>query len=239
MGFKFKGKKIWLPSLKATNSVIQGSDEFKSKAIAKGLLLQIVPSDLTAIPIHREPSMQNLLDEFASVFEEPQALPAEKGHEHQINLKEGVPPHYQRPYRYPYYQKTEIEKIVKDLLDSWGLNKEIVKDKFLIPVIDELLDELQGAMVFSKLDLRKFIKGYGQIAFPLTALLKNDAFEWSDKAEKAFEELKAAVSQPPVLALPDFTQSFVVECDASEFGIGVVLMQGGRPLAFFSQASKE
>lgn len=49
MGFKFKGKKIWLLGLKATNSVIQGSDEFKGKATTKGLLLQIVPSDLTAI----------------------------------------------------------------------------------------------------------------------------------------------------------------------------------------------
>ena len=81
---------------------------------------------------------------------------------------------------------------------------------------------------------RKFIKGYRQIAFPLTALLKKAAFEWSDKAEKAFEELKAAVSQPPILALLDFTQSFVVECDACGFGIGAVLMQGGRLLAFFS-----
>ena len=49
---------------------------------------------------------------------------------------------------------------------------------------------------------RKFIKGYGQIASPLTALLKNDAFLWSDKDEKAFEELKAVVSQPPMLISP-------------------------------------
>jgi hypothetical protein len=85
---------------------------------------------------------------------------------------------------------------------------------------------------------RKFIKGYGQISFPLTALFKNDAFLWSDKAEKAFEDLKAIVSQPLVLDLPDFSQTFVVECDASGFGIGAILMQGGMPLAYYSQALK-
>ena len=85
---------------------------------------------------------------------------------------------------------------------------------------------------------RKFIKGYGQIAAPLTTLLKKNAFEWTDKAEKAFEKLKEAISQPPVLALPDFKQGFVVECDVSGVRIGAILMQEGRPLTFFSQALK-
>ena len=85
---------------------------------------------------------------------------------------------------------------------------------------------------------RKFIRGYGQIASPLTALLKKDTFLWSDKAEKAFEDLKAAVSQPPMLALLDFSQTFVVEFDASGFGMGAILIRGGGPLAYYSQALK-
>ena len=84
----------------------------------------------------------------------------------------------------------------------------------------------------------KFIKGYGQIATPQTSLLKKDAFGWNEAANDAFEQLKITVSWPPVLALPNFTKSFVVECDASSYGIGVVLMQDSRPIAYYSQRLK-
>jgi hypothetical protein len=86
---------------------------------------------------------------------------------------------------------------------------------------------------------RKFIKNYGQIVGPLTNLLKKDAFKWNEKAELAFEKLKEASSQPPYLALLDFCKTFIVECDASGYGIEAVLMQEGRPLAFYSQALKD
>jgi hypothetical protein len=85
---------------------------------------------------------------------------------------------------------------------------------------------------------RKFIKGYGSIAAPLTDLLKKNAFLWSEFAEQTFQNLKVAVTNPPVLVLPDFKQPFVIECDTSGRGIGAVLMQNQRPIDFFSQVLK-
>jgi hypothetical protein len=82
---------------------------------------------------------------------------------------------------------------------------------------------------------RKFVHNYDTVAAPLTALLKKDGFTWDDTAVAAFSALKAAVTSAPVLAMPDFTQPFVVECDASSHGFGAVLVQAGHPVAFFSR----
>ena len=66
--------------------------------------------------------------------------------------------------------------------------------------------------------------GYRQITRPLTEQLKKGGFTWHSKANEAFERLKQAMVEASMLALPNFDQEFVVECDASKFNIGVVLM---------------
>jgi hypothetical protein len=71
---------------------------------------------------------------------------------------------------------------------------------------------------------RKFVKNYGKIAAPLTALLKNNSFTWTPAASQAFQTLKMTKCTTPVLALPDFTKTFVLECDASGKRIDTVLM---------------
>eukprot|EP00253_Pinus_taeda_P021673 PITA_21673 len=141
--------------------------------------------------LHIHPEMQQILNNHLPAFDKPHELPPLRGkHDHSITLVPGAQPPNVRPHRYPFAQKNEIEKIIKELLEAgvirpsispysspvvmvlkkdgeWcmcpnfrALNKLTVKDKFPIPVVDDLLDELNGAQFFTRLDLHS---GYHQI----------------------------------------------------------------------------
>jgi hypothetical protein len=86
---------------------------------------------------------------------------------------------------------------------------------------------------------RKFVKHYGEIAMPLTTLLKKNAFTWSPTIDQSFQALKETMCTTPILALPDLRKTFVLECDASGKGIGTILMQDDRPLDFTSKNMSE
>jgi len=136
------------------------------------------------------PPIQQLIDSNADLFAEPSSLPPRCEVDHQIPLLPGSQPVNVRPYRYSPAQKLEIEKQVNDMLQNgiirvssnpyaspvlfvkkkdgtWcfcvdyrHLNSITVKDKQHLPIVDELLDELAGAVWFTKLDFRS---GYHQI----------------------------------------------------------------------------
>jgi hypothetical protein len=150
-----------------------------------GVIAQLHAIQATEIaPVPQD--LQALLSKYQPVFSTPQGLPPSRG----VPLVPGSLPPNIHPYRHPFAQKNEIEKMIQELLTvgvirpsmspssspvvmvlkkegSWrmcpnfrALNKLTIKDKFPIPVIDDLLDELSGAQFFTKLDLRS---GYHQI----------------------------------------------------------------------------
>ncbi|KAL1555207.1 hypothetical protein AAHA92_15677 [Salvia divinorum] len=372
------------------------------------------PDSAMSFPPELPTAVLSALEAHSSVFQVPSGMPPARTFDHRIHLLPNSKPANVRPYRYPYFQKNEIERQVREMLDSGiirpsqspfsspvllirkkddtfrfcidyrALNTATVPDHFPIPTTDELFDELGAARFFTKLDLRsgyhqirmntndiyktafrthdghfeflvmpfgltnapstfqaamndifrpllrkfvivffddiliysptvdehghhirqvlsilsdhqffvklskctfccstvdnlghlssggelkadptkiaamvawptptsvkqlrgflgltgyyrRFISGYAMIAAPLTELLRKDAFIWSDAAEDSFTALKQAMTTAHVLHLPDFDKTFYLETDASDFGIGAVLLQDNHPLAFFSK----
>ncbi|GKE01066.1 putative reverse transcriptase domain-containing protein [Tanacetum coccineum] len=82
---------------------------------------------------------------------------------------------------------------------------------------------------------RRFIKGFSKIAKPITKLnQKKVTFEWSDKQEAAFQTLKDKLCSAPILALPQGAENFIAYCNVSHKGLGVVLMQNEKVIAYAS-----
>ena len=83
---------------------------------------------------------------------------------------------------------------------------------------------------------RRFIENFSKIARPMTTLLKKDTkFVWTEECEASFQELKKRLVTAPVLILPDVHKDFQVYCDASRQGLGGVLMQEGKVVAYASR----
>ena len=87
---------------------------------------------------------------------------------------------------------------------------------------------------------RRFVEGFSKIASPLTCLMrKNTKFEWSNDCERSFQELKTRFTSAPVLTIPSSTEGFVVYSDASRQGLGCVLIQHGKVIAYASRQLKK
>ncbi|KAL0313333.1 UNVERIFIED_CONTAM: Retrovirus-related Pol polyprotein from transposon [Sesamum radiatum] len=83
---------------------------------------------------------------------------------------------------------------------------------------------------------RRFVKDFSVVAKPLTNLLKKNApFNWNDRCAQSFEELKRRLTSAPILALPSGDGGYVVYTDASRQGLGCVLMQHGKVIAYASR----
>jgi hypothetical protein len=193
MKFSLEGKEIELRGITGKPSKVISFNGMKKllKTGHQGVISQLcslyVQTSKPSIPL----DLQGIIDNNSKVFEDiPKGLPPTRNHDHDIHLIPGSVPPNIRLYRYSYAQRSEIERMVEEMLEasiirpsqssysspmvmvfmkygSWRmcpyyreLNKITIKDKFPIPVIDELLDELHGAIYFTNLDLRS---GYHQI----------------------------------------------------------------------------
>ncbi|GKC70990.1 retrovirus-related pol polyprotein from transposon 17.6, partial [Tanacetum coccineum] len=205
--------------------------------------------------------------------------------EFRIDLIPGALPVVKSPYRLAPLEMIELSNRLKELQEKgfirpshspWGalvlfvknkdgalrmcidyreLNKLTIKNRYPLPRIDDLFDQLQGACCFSKIDLRlgyhqlrvreedilktAFRTHYGHFEFTVMPFgLTNTPYVWGDKQEEAFRILKENLCNAPVLALPEGPNDFVVYCDASNQGFGCVLMQRGKVIAYASRQLK-
>ncbi|GJT20429.1 putative reverse transcriptase domain-containing protein [Tanacetum coccineum] len=231
------------------------------------------------------------------------------------------------PWGAPVLFVKKKDGLFRMCIDYRKLNKFTVKNRYPLPRIDDLFDQLQGSSVYSKIDLRsgyhqlrvreedipktafrtryghyefqvmlfglknapaipkvqflshvidcqgihvdpakiesikdwvspktpteirqflglagyyrRFIEGFSKIAKPMTKLTqKKVAFEWGDKQEAAFQTLKNKLCSAPILALPQGAENFIIYCDASHKGLGAVLMQNEKVIAYASRQLK-
>ncbi|GKD98590.1 putative reverse transcriptase domain-containing protein, partial [Tanacetum coccineum] len=261
---------------------------------------------------------------FPEVFpEDLPGLPPTRQVEFQIDLVPGAAPVARAPYRLAPLELQELSTQLPELSDKGFIKPIAMKNRYPLPRIDDLFDQLQGSRVYSKIDLRSgyhqlrvreedipkttFRTHYGHYDFQVTPfrltnapavfmdlmnrvckpyldkfvivviddiliyskskeehaknlklilellkkeelyakfskyefwLSKNMKFDWSEKADAAFQLLKQKLCSAPILALPEGSENFVVYCDASRKGLGAVLKQKEKVIAYASRQLK-
>nr|XP_016440855.1 PREDICTED: uncharacterized protein LOC107766570 [Nicotiana tabacum] len=270
---------------------------------------EVFPEDLPGVPPHMEIDFGiDLLPCTKPISIPPYRMAPAELKELKVQLKDLLDKGFIRPSVSPwgalvlFVRKKDVT--LRMCIDYRRLNKVTINNKYPLPGIDDLFDQLQGAQCYSKINLRsgyhqlkvkevdipktafrtrygpfeflilqdhklyaKFskcefwlksvaflghvisgegvkvdsqkIEGFSSISSPLTRLTqKKVKFQWSDACKKSFEELKKRLTSAPVLTLPEGTEGFVVYYDASGVGLGCVLMQHGKVIAYASRQLK-
>jgi ribonuclease HI len=183
------------------------------------------------------------LDRFVVVFIEDILIYSETTEEHEEHLRT-VLERLRQQKLYAKFSKCEfwMERVafLGHVLSAEG----IAVDPSKVESVTKWEQALNVTDVRSVLGMagyyRRFIENFSKITKPMTELLKNNTkFEWSEACEKSFQELKKRLTTAPVLTLPDIKKDFVVYCDASKQGLGCILMQEGKVVAYASRQLKK
>ncbi|GKE52943.1 retrovirus-related pol polyprotein from transposon 17.6, partial [Tanacetum coccineum] len=208
--------------------------------------------DLSGLPPTRQVEFQiDLIPGSAPVARAPYRLAPSEMKELSKQLKELFDKGFIRPSSLPWGAPVLFVK-KKDgsfrmCIDYREMNKLTVKNRYPLPRIDDLFDQPQGSSVYSKIDsrsgftgyYRRFIEGFSKTVKSMTKLTqKGVKFNWGDKQEVVFQLLMQKLCSAPILALPEGSEDFVVYCDASHKGLGVVLMQREKVISYASRQLK-
>ncbi|GJS01884.1 putative reverse transcriptase domain-containing protein [Tanacetum coccineum] len=201
---------------------------------------QVMPFGLTNAPAVFMDLMNRVckpyLDKFVIVFIDDILIYSKNKQEHAEHLKL-ILELLKKEQLYAKFSKCEfwIPKVqfLGHVIDSQGIHVdpakiESVKDWESPKSATEIRQFLGLAGYY-----RRFIEGFSKIAKPMTKLTqKKIKFEWSDKAEAAFQLIKQKLCSAPILALPEGNEDFIAYCDASIKGLGAVLMQREKVIAY-------
>ncbi|GJX25285.1 putative reverse transcriptase domain-containing protein [Tanacetum coccineum] len=208
--------------------------------------LQVMPFGLTNAPAVFMDLMNRVckpyLDKFVIVFIDDILIYSKNKKEHEEHLK-AILELLKKEELYAKFSKCEfwIPKVqfLGHMIDSQGIHVdpakiESIKD-WASPKTPTEIRQFLGLVGY----FWRFIKGFSKVAKPMTKLMqKKVAFEWGDKQEATFQTLKNKLCSAPILALPQGAENFIVYCDASHKGLGAVLMQNEKVIAYASRQLK-
>nr|GEY21523.1 putative reverse transcriptase domain-containing protein [Tanacetum cinerariifolium] len=207
---------------------------------------QIMPFGLTNAPVVFMDLMNRVrkpyLDKFVIVFIDDILIYSKDKKEHEEHLK-AILEFLKKEKLYAKFSKCEfwIPKVqfLGYVIDSRGIHVdpskiESIKD-WASPKIPLEIRQFLGLVDY----YRRFIEGFSKMAKSMTKLTqKGVKFDWGEKEEDAFQLIKQKLCSAPILALPEGSKDFVVYCDASHKGLGAVLMQREKVIAYASRQLK-
>ncbi|GJY29935.1 reverse transcriptase domain-containing protein [Tanacetum coccineum] len=182
------------------------------------------------------------LDKFVIVFIDDILIYSRNEKEHEEHLKT-ILEMLKKEELYAKFSKCEFwintVKFLGHVIDSSGIHVDPAKieavKNWASPTTPSKIRQFLGLAGY----YRRFIEGFSKIAKPMTELTqKNQKFDWGEEQEEAFQLLKQKLCAAPILALPEGSEDFVVYCDASIKGLGAVLMQRMKVIAYASRQLK-